>query len=138
MNLEQMGRLIAIFVLSPLVVLAGIWVYRLTGTHLSEAQAGDKALISSQDRWGPREEVVINAKFYDDASKLVDSHGSPVNVTLSGCPSWFPTPTASICPPIAVWAVRVHVPGKLDEVVLVDANTGATVVLLPAMAPSTG
>jgi hypothetical protein len=132
-----MGRTIIILLAIPLVLVGGIWAYRLGSPHLSQDEASQKALAGAEELWGPQGSVVIGARFYPDASNLVDSRGRPVIVTLSGCPSWLPTPTSTICPPVSVWAVRVHIPGKIDEVFLVDATTGATEALLPELAPST-
>jgi hypothetical protein len=129
-----MGRLVAAVLALLAVLVVGIWGYRLVGPHLTESQAGDKALAAAQEASGKTGSVVISATYYSDASKIVTRQGFPVLVTLSNCPSWFPAP-AALCPPLSAWVVRVHSPGEADSFILVDATSGDTEALPPAEIP---
>lgn len=120
-----MGRGIVALLAIPVLFVAGMWTYRLGSPHISESVADDNALTAAQRQYGPQNSVVISAKLYPDADKLVDVHGFPIPVSMSSCPSWYPGP-AAVCPPLSVWVVRVHIPGKSDVFYIVDAITGET------------
>ena len=129
-----MGRIIAGVLAIAVLLLAGVWAYRLGAPHLTQAEAQSKDLDEAEYLSGPRGTVVVSAKYYPEASKLVNREGLPIDIQLSGCPSWFPVPYA-LCPPISVWAVRVHIPGQTDSTYLIDGTTGAAQVLIPGQSP---